>query len=127
MVDANDSVMAVMSWPPETTKADGTLRAVARDLFEQNVGALLVNDGSNSVGVVSERDVVFALSRGADPDEVWCSDIMTDDALTIEGRAPIAEAAEYMAQENVRHLVVTDSAKPVGVVSVRDLLACLEY
>ena len=104
-----------------------SLRSVAKRLEEEDVGALVVYDGATICGVVSERDVVFALSRGADPDEVWCGDVMSDGVLTIDARAPISEAAEFMLAKGVRHLLVSESRQVVGVVSVRDLLACLEY
>jgi CBS domain-containing protein len=69
----------VASVPPEAT-----LREVAVVLTEGEVGLLAVSGPEGMLGVISERDIAAASADGADPDEVWASDVMTDQPLCVD-------------------------------------------
>ena len=103
-----------------------TLRSVAATLSKLAMGCALVRRGDDWVGIVSERDVLTALSGDADPDAVWAADVMTEEIGTVDAGDRVLDAARKMVEKDVRHLVVVDhDGRVVGVVSMRDLFGRL--
>ncbi|TAL08658.1 MAG: CBS domain-containing protein [Nitrospirae bacterium] len=95
----------------------------ARTMREAKVGALLVAEGAQYVGVVSESDLVRrVLAVGGDATRVRVSDVMQAPIITIELDRSAHEASDLMAERGIRHLAVTDGGKIVGMLSVRHLL-----
>ncbi len=108
----------VISVPPGTTVAE-TVQVLA----EHKIGAVLVMDGPELLGILSERDIVRAMSR--QPSGVRAlavSAIMTVTRATISPNATIIEAMQIMTDRRVRHLPVIDAGRVVGVVSIGDVV-----
>jgi signal-transduction protein with cAMP-binding, CBS, and nucleotidyltransferase domain len=101
---------------------DDTLRQVADTMYLESVGLLVVGTTERPLGVVSERDVVMAIARGAHPDEARARDVMTTAVASVEPGDPMLDAALLMLDEGVRHLPLEREGRIEGVVSVRDLL-----
>ncbi len=93
-------------------------------LTERRIGALLVMDGNDAVGgIISERDIVRALSRnGADVLTQKVSDVMTRDVRSCSCHDTIAEVMNIMTQGRVRHLPAIDDGKLVGLISIGDVV-----
>ncbi len=119
------SVRAAITSPPLRVGANDTLREVAARLADSDAGALLVFEADELVGVVSERDVVRSLARGADPDEVWAADVAPADIVCAAADDTIIDAADTMSTFAVRQLPVRENGRICGVVSARDILATL--
>jgi CBS domain-containing protein len=103
-----------------------TLRSLAATLSQLAMGCALVRRGDDWVGIISERDVLAALSGDADPDTVWAADVMTEEIVTVDAGDRVLDAARRMVEKDVRHLVVVDhDGRAVGVVSMRDLFGRL--
>ena len=125
MADPRNPVREVMSRGAISVDEKLTLRSLAAVLAELDIGVAIVARPDGSVGVVSERDVARALAAGADPDEVWAADVMSDDLVLAEPDETIVDVAERMSVEAVRHVTVVDRGTIVGVVSGRDVLPIL--
>jgi CBS domain-containing protein len=93
-------------------------------LTERRIGAILVMNGNDAVGgIISERDIVRALSRnGADVLTQKVSDVMTRDVRSCSCHDTIAEVMNIMTQGRVRHLPVIDDGKLVGLISIGDVV-----
>jgi CBS domain-containing protein len=95
-----------------TVDIDDSLEVAAHRMDQAQLGALAVVDGQRLVGIVTERGLVRAIARAADPADV-----------------PVAAYASSAPQTasvvlGVRHLPVTSSdGQLIGMVSMRDLLA----
>lgn len=100
-----------------------SLRDVAAHLSNTDVSFVIVDEAGSVAGVISERDIVLAVSEGAAFDEVRAEDIMSTDLVTVGPRDDMHSAARQMLDEGVRHLIVTGDEG--GVVSMRDVLAAL--
>ena len=124
-VTVQDKISEIMSESPLYIEPDATLREVATMLFKNGVGAVLIEPDSDAQGIVTERDIVGALAEGADPDEVWSSDVMTSPVITVQSSAPIVEVAEDLVSYGMRHVVVMENNQVVGIVSARDVLEVL--
>ncbi len=112
----------VMSTPPITVSSKTIIKDAARLMYDNRIGCLPIVDSEGKlVGIVTERDMLFALSRSYGDMQVW--QIMSENPITIAPGASIMEAIEKMRDANVRHLpVVNGENRPVGVVSLRDIV-----
>jgi CBS domain-containing protein len=125
---ADESVRSLLHRPAVEVALRDTLRSVARTLTEESVGVAVVvahhelGRGAHAVGVISERDVVAALADGADPDEIWAEDVMTEDLASAAPDDPVLAAARCMLDNEIRHLPVVEGDAIVGVISIRDAL-----
>ncbi len=117
-----DPVHTIVTWPVETVAPGATLRDLARALFAEQVGALVVIHGDTPVGIVSERDIVRALAEDGDPDHVWSGDVMSLQTVEARPSEPISRVAERMLEAGVRHIPVREGDEIVGIVSIRDVL-----
>lgn len=100
-----------------------TLEDVARQLESKRVGALLVCDEDKVVGILSERDLVRAVSK----DGARClgrpvKDYMTADVVFAEPNERVDALMERMTDRRIRHLPVLQDSRLVGVVSIGDLV-----
>jgi predicted transcriptional regulator len=120
-----DPVMRLLHRQPVHVLLDTTLRACARVMAEESIGAVIVRGPHLPAGVLSERDVVNALAEGAHPDRDRARDFMTADVDEVPENTQIAEAGRRMLRNEIRHLVVTREGATVGVISSRDVLAVL--
>jgi CBS domain-containing protein len=101
---------------------DASLHEVSDALVAAGVGALVVGDGDGAAGIVSERDIVGALAERRDPARTRASDIANTTLVWCDAEASVAEVAEKMMECYVRHVLVEDGGRLVGIVSARDLL-----
>jgi CBS domain-containing protein len=124
----DESVRVLCQRPLIEVRLRDTLRAVARSLTEESVGVAVVaaphphDRGPRASGLISERDIVAALADGADPDETWAEDVMTDDLASVTPDWSLHDAARLMLDDEIRHLPIVAEGKVVGVVSIRDAL-----
>jgi CBS domain-containing protein len=88
-----------------------------------DVGALLVIEGDDLVGIISERDYArkVVLLGKASPD-TSVKEIMTSDVVCISPQSTVGEAMAIMTDRASRHLPVIDNNKIMGVVSIGDLV-----
>ena len=102
-----------------------SLRAAAKLMSERRVGAAVVIDpDSPGPGIITERDVLDSLGAGQDPDAEKVADHQTSDVFYASPDWSLEEAAVAMVRGNFRHLIVTDGAEVIGILSVRDVVRC---
>jgi CBS domain-containing protein len=106
-------------------EADDTLVEAARKMWKQQTGSLLVVDGEDLVGIITERDILKAVATGTSLEQARISEVMTKDPITVGPGTSLREAARVMADKWIRHLPVVDGGKLVGVISQRDLAGIL--
>ena len=117
------NVSDIMTQASITDAPSDCLKDAASLMWSQQTGSLLVMDGDELVGIITERDVMKAIAREMDVKTTPVSEIMTRDVLTVGANTSLHEAARHMAARWIRHLpVVDDDGKVVGMVSQRDLV-----
>ncbi|WP_285613547.1 CBS domain-containing protein [Actinokineospora globicatena] len=101
-----------------------TVEGLIAELARYNVGALVVLDGDQVVGIVSERDVVRGLTaRGAELLGATVADIMTADVRTCLPTDSVDSLAATMTERRIRHLPVLDEQGALaGIVSIGDVV-----
>jgi CBS domain-containing protein len=118
-------VADIMTRASVVDSPNDSLREAASRMWKQQTGSLLVMDGDALLGIITERDVMKAVARGADLDQTPVSAVMTASVLTVNPQTSLPEAARHMASRWIRHLPVVDGGKVVGLVSQRDLCGVL--
>jgi CBS domain-containing protein len=117
-------ISEVMTQAAVTDRPDDTLQQAAGKMREQQTGSLLVLDGHDLVGIVTERDVLKAVAT-ATPLDTPVSEVMSKDLITVQPGTSLREAAQIMTERWIRHLPVLEGGRLVGIVSQRDLAGVL--
>ena len=116
-------VKDVMSKPPIVVSPNITLSMAAQEMIRHGVSFLVICKDKRLYGVLSEKDIVKAVSEGLDPCKVKVDDVCTKTVITIREDESLQIAAKLMRINKIRHLVVVDEQlNVVGVLSIRDLL-----
>lgn len=110
---------------PVTVGRGESLRGAAKLLADDYIGALAVLGITGVNGVFSERDLARAVADGVDLDDEPVEDYMTEAPVTVDVRSGIGDAIAKMNDYGVRHLIVLDGDDPVGMISMRDLVALI--
>ena len=100
-----------------------TLRQTAEKMTEKKTGAALVfDDEGQGPRIITERDILYSVGAGEDPDAEKVADHMSDSVISAAPDWSLERAAHEMTQRNIRHLVVVDGGELVGVLSMRDIV-----
>jgi CBS domain-containing protein len=92
-------------------------------MAEKQIGALLVTEADELVGIVTESDLVRkVVARGEESRAVRVRSVMSSPLIRIDINRTVRDASGLMASHRVRHLAVLDQHKVVGILSIRDLV-----
>ena len=120
------SIKVLLPPTPISIQADATVREAIRVMVENRIGCLLVEEGGQLTGVFTERDVLNKIALETANLDGPVSTFMTRSPETITARDSIAYALHAMDVGGYRHIpIVTDSQRPTGIISVRDILRFL--
>jgi CBS domain-containing protein len=108
-----------------TVTADVPVGETIQRMAERRCGAVVIVDGEGRLaGIFTERDVLL---RSLEGDPLWqrrpVGEVMTASPVAIRDDDTLEIALGHMKRGHFRHLIVVDSDRPVGVLSVRDVLA----
>jgi CBS domain-containing protein len=123
VVMASQRVVDVMTKQVVYLSADTPLDEAARAMGEADIGDVVVTDGPNLAGMVTDRDIVIrAVAANLKPADTTLGDVATREIVMIEQNATVAEAANLMRERAVRRILVCDVDRQlVGIVSLGDL------
>jgi CBS domain-containing protein len=97
------------------------LDAVHR-MNQERVGALLVSDDVQVLGIFTERDVLNrVVGQGRDPGTTLVGQVMTRELITVAAETTVEEAMAVVTDKRCRHLPVMDGGVLRGLVSIGDL------
>jgi len=109
-----------------TVKATETFHDAAVKMMERGIGSAVVLSEGKPAGIITDRDALRALARGADTKTATVQEFVTGRLSTVLPGTEVIEAARIMREKSFRHLVVVDEAGTlVGVFSMRDLVVGL--
>lgn len=108
-----------------TVDPKSSLRRAAKVMSERGVGAAVVIESESVAGIVTERDILRAISTDQNLDDTTVGDVMTRDVVSGAPAWDVVRAARTMADGGFRHLLVMEMEDPVGIVSLRDLIGAM--
>lgn len=101
-----------------------TVFEAAQLMNARGIGAVLVLEGGELVGIFTERDVMRrVVAEQRDPARTTIGDVMTRHLVTTRAEMTVEECASQMTARRIRHLPVVGDAGLVGVITIGDLMA----
>ena len=117
-----ETIRELMTDDPITLEPSASAREAAERMREADVGAMLIVEGDELKGLVTDRDIVVrAVAEGKDPDDVSVGDICSSSVVSVTADDSVEDAISTMRQHDIRRVPVLDGDKPVGIVSLGDL------
>jgi CBS domain-containing protein len=106
-----------------TIDPEASIKRAADWLRAKNIGALVVTSGNAVLGLISEREIVHALSRyGETASSIPVKEVMQYGVTTISPDESINRVMNLMTHHRVRHMVVMRGGKLAGIVSIGDVV-----
>lgn len=95
----------------------------ARLMAADKVGALLIVEKGQLIGIFTERDILNrVVAASLDPDKTGIAGVMTRNPQTIRPDRPVSHALHMMYEGGFRHMPVAENGVPLGMISIRDAL-----
>lgn len=108
---------AVVVCPPTATLAEA-----ARLMRDHNIGDVLVMDGDNLAGIITDRDItVQATAHDQNPQEALVRDYMNEDVVTGKADWKLERVAKTMGKHQIRRLPIVEKGQVVGIISLGDV------
>ena len=106
-----------------TIEPEASVRRAANWLRVRNIGALVVTSGKGVLGVISEREIVHALSHyGETAASMPVKEIMRYGVITVSPDESVSRVMHLMTRHRVRHMPVLHDGKLVGIISIGDVV-----
>ncbi|MEO3929572.1 CBS domain-containing protein [Micromonosporaceae bacterium B7E4] len=105
-----------------TMDGGDTLTAAAQEMRDSAIGDVIVTNGDNVIGIVTDRDItVRGVAEQLNPSSATLSQILTQDVVTVTQYDDAVAAADLMRTYGVRRLPVVEEGRLIGLVSLGDL------
>ena len=116
------TVEEIMTRDPHTVDSGDTLLDAARAMRDEDIGDVIVVDGGQASGILTDRDIVIrAVAEGRDPESTSVRDVASFGIAALTPDQSVDEAIELMRERDIRRLPVCKHGRPVGIVSLGDL------
>jgi CBS domain-containing protein len=100
-----------------------TVFEAIQKMAEHNVGALVVLEGGQLKGVISERDYTRKVAlKGKTSKETLVSEILTANVITVTPQTTVEDCMRLMTKQRIRHLPVVENGRLLGILSIGDLV-----
>jgi CBS domain-containing protein len=104
-------------------EADASVLDAVKRMVEANIGSLVVTDGGEVAGIVTERDYLRRVAHEGPADEqVAVREIMSSPLIVVNPKTTIDECMALMTDQRIRHVPVVDEGEVVGIVSIGDVV-----
>lgn len=122
------SIQKYMSTNPHFVRADESLSRVQALMDEHKIRHLPVMDEGKLCGILSDRDLKFALSlRGLELESTKVGEVAHEDVYVTHPEAPLDEVVRNMAQKRLGSAVVMSNQKLVGIFTAVDAMLSLDH
>ncbi len=117
------SILATKGTHVVTARPHLSIREAITTLATHNIGALVVvNDASQPIGIISERDIIRAAVHNDDVFSLSVDAIMTREVITGTAQDDLEAVAHTMTEKRIRHIPVVEQGKLVGIISIGDIV-----
>ena len=101
---------------------NASLVECSREMASKNVGLLIVKDKSKLMGMLTEKEIIWALTKKSDLSRIRAGDVMLRKLTTIKPSRDIYDALLRMKNHNVRWLPITIRKNVIGLITINDIL-----
>lgn len=122
----SDRISKIQPREPVSVQKETSLLEAVKKMNACKVGCALVINHGELEGILTERDIVLkSLGHEKDLSKIPVSKIMTPNPETLSEEDNLAYAVNRMSLGGYRHIPILREGKPVGIISVRDVLRYL--
>lgn len=122
----NKSIKDLEPSQPICIESYEKIRSAIRLMQENYFGCLLVVQKEKLVGILSERDLMYKVAlHEKDVLDQEVHTIMTPDPVCLEDKDTVVFALNKMSVGGFRHIPILKNSKPIGMISIRDVLRYL--
>jgi len=105
-----------------TARSSQTVLEASKIMKEEDVGSVVICEGSNPTGIVTREDIVNKITAEDKlASKVFLKDIMSNELITCVPDCDIAEAARLMSKHKYERIPVVEFGKLVGIISAREI------
>ena len=123
MVERIRSILKRTGPPIHAVSPDATVYEAMHMMAQKGIGAVLVIEQGNLLGIVSAKDYgTRIVLQGKNGKDVLAQEVMTSPALTVGPDVEVVDAMDIMTTKKIRHLPVIENGELVGVVTLGDLV-----
>jgi len=116
------TVQDVMTPDPITLPLSASLIDAAKTMRDVGIGDVVVVDGDEVLGIVTDRDIVVrGIADGLEPQSTTLLDICSRELTTVSPEDHVGTAVRLMRENAIRRLPVVARGRPVGIVTLGDL------
>ena len=109
--------------PLATVSPDSTVREALQLMAEREIGAVLVVEDGQVVGLMSERDYARkVILKGKASHDTRVRDIMTERVVFAHPHFSVHDCMALMSDKRIRHLPVIERGRLIGILSIGDLV-----
>jgi len=107
-------------------RPDNTVIEALALMAEANIGAIMVMDNGNLVGIFSERDYARkGIIKGRKAKSTALTEVMISDVHTVTSDMDIEDCMQLFTDKFIRHLPVLDGDKVIGMLSIGDIVSAI--
>lgn len=118
-----ESILKKKGTDVATIAPEASVKRAADWLRAKNIGALVVTRGNAVLGLISEREIVLAISRhGETATSMSVSEIMRHGVITVSPAETVSHVMNLMTRHRVRHMPVVHDGKLAGIISIGDVV-----
>lgn len=123
LMDMRAPIRVYMSRKLIGIKPDDTVKRAGEIMSEFDIGSLVVVDeNDNVVGFLTKGDIIRRLVVPGLPNTTPVREIMTRDLVTVAAETPLQDVLDLMAKKGIKHILIEEGGKIVGIFSITDLL-----
>ncbi len=120
--ESMDTIKFFMEDQIISVNSDSSVKETVQVMSEKKIGAVLISDGKDFVGIFTETDLLRkVVAVESDLKTVNIKDVMSHPLMTIDMNSSMVAAFVIMQQKNLRHLAVTDKKQVIGILSIKDI------
>ena len=106
-----------------TLTTNDSVKTASSKLHENHIGCMpILNEQQNVVGIISERDLSQLIHSERFNTNLSVDKIMTKDLITCDLNTSVTELMELMTEKKIRHILIMEEKKLLGVVSIGDVV-----
>ena len=117
-----DRVKRVMSSPVITMESKSDIGSAARTMVQHEIGSVVVVEGKQPVGIITERDITKQVIKGSAVLKEPVKKVISKALVTAPPDMSIQEAFELMLMNKIRRLPILENNNLVGIVTEKDLM-----
>jgi len=122
-MDENAPIRVYMTRKLIGVSPEDTVKRACEVMMEFDIGSLVVVEDNEVVGFFTKTDVIRRVVIPGKPNTTPVSEIMTRELVTVDANTPLREVLDIMAKKGIKHMLVSENRKIVGIFSLSDLLS----